>query len=264
MERLKTFFLNILQYWRKRNSYNIDNLIRKYDIPLSGIVHLGGNIGNESGLYHTCGFQKVIWIEGYTPFYLELVSNLESYPNQKAFNTMLSDIDHEKICFNVASNKGSSTGFSPSQSFAKNFPEIVFEKKEYIEARRLDEFFRENNIDVSEFKTIVADLEGYELKAFRGAGKILDGFDWIITEISIGNNFIGGPQLYEIDEFMISMGFNRLDTRIGLTSGDAIYKRQRITIITRIKLRISMYLIYFASFFRIYELKVIIKKWLNK
>ena len=62
--------------------------MNKYNIPKNGCLHVGANLGSELEMYDEFGFLKVVWIEGYKPFYDELRKKIEGKENHFSFNLM--------------------------------------------------------------------------------------------------------------------------------------------------------------------------------
>ncbi len=210
---------------RRFFSVRLDLLMRRFSIDPRGVLHVGGNVGSEAETYHNCGFQRVVWVEGYEEFYRLLVKNIERFPEQLAFNILVSDTEGEEVKFRIANNTGSSTVFEPAADFGRNFAGIQFVETKVLRAQRLDNFFEKEGVDLSGLNLLVLDVEGSELKAMKSLGDGLGGFGWILTEVSIGPNFVGGPMLWDLDRFLASRGFYRKATAICRSSGDALYGR---------------------------------------
>lgn len=211
----------------KRFSFSLDKLLDNYNISKSGCLHVGANIGSELECYERFGFKRVIWIEGYTPFYNILIKNINNKPNHHALNYMISDQNDEIVEFRVASNTGSSTMLSPTDSWFETFGNIKFEKNVKVNCQRLDNILlKEFDIEIlKNIKFAVFDIEGAELKALKSLGEFINNFDFILTEVSIKQNYEEGPVLYDIDKFMHSNSFKRVYSKYSISSGDALYKK---------------------------------------
>jgi FkbM family methyltransferase len=51
------------------------------------------------------------------------------------------------------------------------------------------------------------DVQGAELKVLDGARRVLEDCELVILEVSLFGNFIGGPQFYEVVQYMKERGF---------------------------------------------------------
>lgn len=221
------------------SALTLSEVARRRALPRDGVLHLGANDGAEAGAYHEYGFSRVLWVEGYPRFYDALVDRLKAFPEQGALNVLISDVDREVLTFQVAANAVSSTACRVQEEYSENFPEVSFIKAEPLEARRLDEYFRENSVDLSGLRILVVDLEGSELKALRSLGRILEQFDYVLVEVCVANNFVSGPRLKDLDDFLLEAGFRRVEMRLTSSSGDAFYERAQATAFDRLRMRAS-------------------------
>ena len=207
-------------------------------------------------MYNRCGFQRVVWVEGFDGFYRALLEHLAQYPRQCAHKVLISDVDGEEVAFRVAGNRVSSTVFTPTETFSEDFPNVPFVGISHLRAQRLDTYIAANGVDLSDIRNLVVDLEGSELKALVSMGGYLDQFDFALIEVAVTQNFVSGPRLAEVDRFMLSKGFFRAETRIGSSSGDAFYVRKTVSPLARLSMRASCYY-HCEIFYRLYRHKFI-------
>ena len=73
-----------------------------------GILHVGANVGQEAALYAKRGL-NVAWIEPIPDVFQRLQANIKLYPQQRAYNDLVTDEDDKTYTFHVASNDGSSS-----------------------------------------------------------------------------------------------------------------------------------------------------------
>lgn len=248
-------------------SFSLVGLLKKYNVPNSGCLHVGANIGSELECYESFGFKQVVWIEGYTPFFDILIKNINNKPNHHALNYMISDQNGETVEFRVASNTGSSTMLKPTDSWFESFGNVKFEKNVKVNCRRLDDLLLKK-FDIEYLKDIkfaVFDIEGAELKALKSLGKLINNFDFILTEINIKNNFENGPLLYDIDKFMHRNSFKRVYNKYSVSSGDALYKRvNNLSFISILLNKISSFFIQTLASIKITNLIVKFKSTIKK
>ncbi len=240
----------------KKPALALPELVTRYDLPLGGVLHLGANDGMEAAPYDRCGFQRVVWVEGHPDFFRALVEHIATYPNQSAYHVLISDVDGEELEFRIAHNRVSSTIFPPSDTHHEDFPNVTFSETIRLRGRRLDAFISSNNVDLANIRNLVVDLEGSELKALMSLGCYLDQIDFALIEVSIGENFVRGPQLGEIDRFMLSKGFVRMEARMGSSSGDAFYVRRAASRLDQLSMRASCYF-YSEAFYRLYRRRIV-------
>jgi FkbM family methyltransferase len=231
---------------------SIAELCTRYALPRGGILHLGANDGIEAESYHRCGFERVLWVEGFPTFYQALVERIAAYPGQSAHNVLISDVDGEELEFRIAENGVSSTVFASSETYQEDFPQVNFLATNRLHAQRLDTFIASNSVELSHVRVLVVDLEGSELKALLSLGRYLDQIDFALIEVSLTENFVRGPMLSEIDAFMLSKGFVRTEARMGSSSGDAFYVRRVASSLERLSMRASCYF-HSQAFYRLYR-----------
>jgi FkbM family methyltransferase len=84
------------------------------------------------------------------------------------------------------------------------------EKEIYsVPLKKLDDLIE---LDLSNrFALLKLDIEGAELRALKGAGKILDRCTNVICEVSLDENFPGGNNFSEINALMVAAGFGIRD-----------------------------------------------------
>jgi FkbM family methyltransferase len=247
--------------------FSLIQTLKKFNVPQDGCLHVGANIGSEFETYEEFGFKNVIWIEGYKPFYEELLKKIEGHPNHYPFNTMVSDIVDETVSFKVASNTGSSTIFEPTDSWYQTFSDLSFEKTETVTCARIDDTLHAKfDTDFLEkMKFIVLDIEGAELKALKSMGKLLDNAGFAFVEVSLRRNFHKAPIMKDIDTFLYAHSFKRIFLKHGAASGDALYKKvDKITPLDRIIVFTQDSVIQLLASLRITDFVVTIKSIIKK
>jgi FkbM family methyltransferase len=206
---------------------SIQDIKSKYQTNLKGIVHLGAHLGEEAKDYAEVGCERVIWVEGNPALIEELKSNISRYPGNVVYNILIADKDRSTVTFNI-------TEFSQSSSILELgiTREIhdtkVIEKRELV-ARRIDAFFGENQIDMSQYNFLNIDLQGYELIALKSMGELLGNIDWIYTEVNSRSLYKNCALLDDLDFFLLKKGFKRVELHMtGWRWGDALYTRQKL------------------------------------
>jgi hypothetical protein len=80
-----------------------------------------------------------------------------------------------------------------------------------VPAITLDGLFEVHGIPRSDYNFINIDIQGAELLAFRGASKVLEGIDVIISEVNVIEMYDGAPSESEIAQFLAVHGFRKED-----------------------------------------------------
>src|SRR5262249_367879 len=76
-----------------------DSFLRK----VSGVIHVGANLGQERVLYSRHGL-NVIWIEPIPEIFRELSRNVEGFPWQRAYQYLITDRDDAEYTFHISNN----------------------------------------------------------------------------------------------------------------------------------------------------------------
>lgn len=95
---------SVLNKIKSHLKYNPDRFLEE----ISGVIHVGANIGQERDLYNKLGL-FVIWIEPIPEVFQMLKQNLQGFQNQRAFQYLVTDIDGREYQFHIANNTGASS-----------------------------------------------------------------------------------------------------------------------------------------------------------
>lgn len=173
-------------------------LVKAFGIKPCTVVHCGAGLVEEAEIYNHANFGPVYWIEAHPDIFEEATKLLARFPNQKIIEAALWDecID---VKMNVASNLGSSS-LLKSHLHTEIFPEISFRESVTLETKRLDEI----QITIDSGSLLIMDLQGAELKALKGALRILPKFNYLYIEVAELELYKGAPQIKEIVDFLYS------------------------------------------------------------
>lgn len=208
--------------------FNLADLIKKYNIKIKGVIHIGGHFGQELSSYQKNGIKNIIFFE----------------PVKENFNILRGRINGVAECYNLAvgnkngkvnmyvdeSNEGQSSSVLKPKKHLIQYPEIKFKSSmEAVTMVRLDSFFDNTEHKKSDFNFINIDIQGYELEAFKGATGTLTNIDYIYTEVNRDELYENCVQVDELDIFLLKYGFERVETTWdGQTWGDALYIKKNL------------------------------------
>jgi FkbM family methyltransferase len=173
---------------------------------VTGVIHVGGNTGQEIELYDKHGL-SVVWIEPIPEIYEILKSNLANFPRQIAIKSLITDVDNVEYKFHLASNNGASSSIYDLELHRDIWPEVVYEKTIAVLSKSLPAVLKENNIDKERYDMLVMDTQGSELLVLKGAIPILQGFTYIKTEVPDFESYKGCCQLKDLELFMNQNGY---------------------------------------------------------
>lgn len=196
-------------------------LIKKYNLDISGIIHIGAHYGEEYRLYRDSGIAKLCFFEPLKENFKKLSLNVTDDQTILVNKALGSEIKKITMNVEIANNSQSSSILKPKHHLIQ-YPHIQFNKTEEVEMITLDSFIKENNLKGYNFINI--DVQGYELEVFKGALETLKNVDCIISEVNRAEMYEGCASVYEIDDYLSSYRFERVETSWeGVTWGDALY-----------------------------------------
>jgi FkbM family methyltransferase len=203
-----------------------DQLFRRHGVKPDGILHLGANEGQEAAMYHKLGVRNVIWVECIPEVYKKLVAHLVWFPGQRARLACVSDTDGQSVKFNVANNGGQSSSLLEFGTHTKEHPTVKFTETLQVTTSRVDTLLK-SELMIGRWM-LNADLQGAELLAMKGMGKLLvDRFDWAYLEVNERPLYQGCPLLPEVDAWMKDRGFDRREMQMtNFGWGDALFVRR--------------------------------------
>jgi FkbM family methyltransferase len=198
-----------------------------HNVSPHGVLHVGAHEAEEALEYIENGFQKngkIIWIEAQENLALDLTRKLDPKIHQ-VICAAAWDKNDEELEFNITS-KDASSSLLPLGKHAERYPSITVEKKVKIRTSRLDSVLPSD----AQFNFLVLDIQGAELRAIEGLGSYLNGVNWIFTEVSKEELFVGSSLIDEFDSRLGELGFRRVFTEWDRKAGwgDALYARKEM------------------------------------
>lgn len=203
---------------------DFDYLFNKYNIKPDGVLHLGGNTGQEANVYSRFGVDQVIWVEAIPNIFEQLCRNIDIYTGQTAINVCVGDEDGKEVEFNISNNESQSSSYLELAHHKVIHPTVHYVDKFKTIMRRLDKIIHPDSFKEGKW-FLNADLQGSELAAFKGMGDLIDDFEWVYTEVNKKNTYEGCALIEDIDYFLLQHDFERVETGqwVADTWTDALY-----------------------------------------
>ena len=197
---------------------NLDSLKEKYDLKIKGVLHIGAHIGQEFQTYERLGIKNVMFFEPIKNTFNRLKENVVD--KAILINTALGNKEDEVEMFTETINEGQSSSVLEPDYHLVQHPSIQFDGKETVKMTKLDKFIEHKE----KFNFINIDVQGYELEVFKGGSEYLNTIDYVMTEVNRAELYKGCAKIEELDSYLGSYGFNRVETTwAGGTWGDAFY-----------------------------------------
>jgi FkbM family methyltransferase len=199
-----------------------DQILQKISehVSIRGIVQVGANTGQECELFrrYTSNFICFEPLPG--PF-----QKLQSVnPDIKCYNFALGEINEIKS-MNIASNNGESSSFLKPINHIHEFPNIHFILKSDFEIKRFDSL----DISLEGFNVLISDTQGYEINVLKGFGKMIESFDFIMTEYIDSNMYANDSKQIDIANYLKDYGFEvcQVYPESSGTWGNILFKKQK-------------------------------------
>jgi FkbM family methyltransferase len=194
----------------------LQDVIDRYGLAISGVIHAGAHLGQEAEIYGSCGIRDVLWIEANPKTIDELRTNVEPLGHRVA-SACLGATTGEIVTFNIAdtpsgANRGMSSSVLPLGTHLERHPNVRYVSQIELTTRTLDSVVVEHS--ATGWNVLVLDVQGYELHVLRGASKTLLHTDCIYSEVNLDELYAGGALLADLDAFLEDRGFTRRETRL--------------------------------------------------
>ncbi len=202
---------------------NFEYLFHKYEKP-RGVIHIGAHMREERDAYLSSGTTDILWVEGNEKIYENSLRE-EILETELFFNEIIADKDDEIFEFKITNN-GESSSILDLEKHKTYHPHIHVVETVQVKTKRFDTLVSEKNVDISKYNFLNLDIQGAELLALKGFGELLEGMDFIYTEVNETDIYKDCALMGEIDEFLSD--FERVETVMTQFQwGDALYKRKK-------------------------------------
>lgn len=201
---------------------NLTDLIQKYSLKVTGVIHVGAHHGEEVHEYRANGIKDIILIEPCKAAFNYLRNKFAGHHHIELINVALAAVDGEAEMYTEIANKGQSNSLLEPVRHLQHYPEIKFTGKEKVKVMRMDTLFFDNK-----YNMINMDVQGTEGAVIIGGKKTLEHIDYVYTEVNED-----GAQLYknatkisDLDDLL--KDFQRVETSWTQQGwGDALYIRK--------------------------------------
>lgn len=176
-----------------------------------GVVHIGANSGQECHLYSQMEL-PAIFVEALDGPFKTLTERIRRYPDQRAFQYLLTDVDDKEYVFHVANNQAQSSSIFEFADHVKIWPDVHFVRTVKLKSTTFKTMVEREEIGLGCFDALVMDVQGAELLVLKGMGELLDGFRFIRAETADFEVYKGCCQMKDLDEYLAPRGFTRVKT----------------------------------------------------
>lgn len=199
----------------------LSRLVEKYSDNIKSIAHVGAHLGQEVDIYLKIKKASIHLFEPQNDVWHQLQEKVKNYNNIFAYNLALGSSSGEEKLYKASSNDGASSSILKPELHKKVHTNIHFENLEVINVKRFDE------LDIRGVNFLTIDVQGFELEVIKGFGDLLSEVDFVFTEINKDFLYENNVLVEDLDVFLDSEGFIRVNTFWDpfLPYGDAFYIR---------------------------------------
>lgn len=196
------------------------NLMKKYKLNVNGILHIGAHECEEENDYRDFNIKNIIWLEA-------IQEKVDMFKDKNIYQIVVDIEDNKDIIFNITNNYQSSSIFELKEHLIHH-PSIHVTEKRKLKTKRIDTFYKENNIPIDYANFVNLDIQGNELNAIKSMGDIISHVDYIYTEVNTDYLYKDIDLLDNIDEYLKKNGFKRVECKMTKFKwGDAFYIREK-------------------------------------
>lgn len=202
---------------------NYDNLVKKHNMNVKGVIHIGGHYGSEYDIYKRYdSIENILFFEPDNDSFEKLKEKVGDDDKVICINKALGPFNGKTTFYRSKDNNGQSNSLMKPKVHVTQYPNIVFNEEVEVQFYPLDKFEPSKN-----FNLINIDVQGFELNVFIGAKKTLKNIDYIIAEVNRDELYEYGAMVEELDAYLGLYNFKRVETSWdGRTWGDALYIKQ--------------------------------------
>jgi FkbM family methyltransferase len=204
---------------------NLTNLIKKYNLKITGVIHVGAHHGEEVPEYRKNGIKDIILIEPCVPAFNILKNKFHGQHHIRLLNVACAAVDGTATMYTETANKGQSNSLLQPMRHLQHYPDIQFKGTEEVRVHRLD--FLMTAISGGNYNMINMDVQGAEGAVIIGAKETLAHIDYIYTEVNedAAQLYKNATRISDLDELL--KDFERVETSWTQQGwGDALYIRK--------------------------------------
>ena len=206
---------------------NINKLVKKYKLQITGILHIGAHECEELNDYYKigCNDSNIFWIEAMQDK-IDYCKNV--YNRINIYKGVVYDEDNKEIEFNIT-NDGQSSSMLEFGSHEIHYPDVYIVSKQKMLTSRVDTIIERENIPIIpvDVNFVNLHIQGVELNALKSMEKYLPYITYIYTKVNTEHVYKNCNLIGEIDDYLSNFGYTRVEQTIlkEYGWGDAFYMK---------------------------------------
>lgn len=202
---------------------SFSEIVKKYNMNITGIIHIGAHYGEELQDYIDNGINDMILFEPLIDNFNILEENVKNLNvNIWAHQVALGSTSGIAEMY-VSSNEKQSSSILKPKVHLTHHPNVSFPSTEQVEVKTLDQF------ETFNFNFINMDVQGYELEVLKGGSKTLEHIDYVYCEVNRDEVYENNAFIEQIDDYLEYYNLIRVETSWdGGIWGDALYIKNNV------------------------------------
>jgi FkbM family methyltransferase len=198
---------------------SFDNILSKYNMNISGVIHIGAHYGEEVESYLNQGIKDIVLFEPLLENFDIIEKNVSNLNANIIGHQVALGNENKNIQMNLASNNLESSSILKPKLHLIQHGHITFNGTEEVEMKKLDDF------NYQTYNFINMDVQGYELEVLKGATETLKFVDYVYCEVNRDEVYEGNAMIEDIDNFLQQYNMKRVETSWWDDGnwGDALY-----------------------------------------
>lgn len=212
-------------------------IVRKYNMKISGVIQVGVHWAEEHDDYLAEGIDKFVYIEPCKDAFNILLKKFEHliikgetegnlvrplFKNMELFHCACGENERNDVMYVSNDNQGQSNSLLKPDKHLQQHPEVVFNEAEIVSVKRLDYLPFER----SDYNLLVTDCQGYDGHVMLGATETLKHIDYICMEVNRDSVYEGNMLIDNVDKLLSD--FQRVETEWVGNWGDSWYIRKTL------------------------------------
>lgn len=194
----------------------IGEFVRRYNVDITGVIHVGVNYGYELVWYERMGIKNIL---GFDPIKEQIEQARLLCPNALLFVGALGSCNNTLLFDRVA---GDGQGSSFMKLVKPDECRIVLESN-HVNVMRFDKIV---GICIHDYNCLVIDVEGMEYQVLMGFGVALDAIDMINIELAEVPVYQGQPAARDVVDYLCRRRFKQITPIDG--HNDVLFVRDNI------------------------------------
>ena len=201
---------------------NLNAAINKYNMNITGVIHVGGHHGVEYDTYKgISSIDNIIFFEPDKDSFKKLIEKTSHDNKVICINKALGPFSCQATLYRTPNQDGQSNSILEPFKHTHIYPGIVFTNKDIVKVEPLDKFEPSSTLNF-----LNMDVQGAELNVLLGASSTLKNIQYILTEVNIDELYKNCALIEDLDYFLGKYNFKRVQTVLDRDSqvwGDALY-----------------------------------------